>query len=312
MIRDENGLAIADQGFTPVVNSCGTAGTGYSTLANVASDEYRRLVESVKRGKDFALGAGKTYNVPILAYIQGENSGDRNKSESVWAANLETLFNQLNTDIKTVTGQSNDVQFIVYQIASSMSSGTGVPLGFLKVAKEKTNVHFGCSMYDKEYTDALHVTSNSYRIMGAQMGVAAKRILVDGVKMEPIGILSKSIQKNEANTLWVVKCKMQVPVKPLVFDESINSLFTTAPAHKGFVIKNGSNTDIVTNVTISHGDTVNIFCAENPAGLTLTYAIGGRDSGGNLRDSQGDKLTISCAGVNIRVDNWCPIFSIVI
>lgn len=312
LIRDENGITIDSQYFTPVVNSCGTSGAGYAQLSNAAGDEYRRLLESVRRGKDFALAAGKTYNVPILCYIQGENTTDRVSSISVWYSMLETLFNSLNTDIKAITGQTNDVQFITYQIASDMARGTGVPLAQLKLAKEKSNVHFGCSMYQMEYADLLHVTSASYRIMGAMMGVVAKRAIVDGVKMEPISILSHNVQKNEAGTVWAIKCKMQVPVKPLVFDETVNARYATAPAHKGFIIKNGSNVDIVTGVSISHGDTINIFCSENPAGLTLSYAIGGRDNGGNLRDSQGDKITISCEGVNKRVDNWCPMFEKVI
>jgi len=308
LIRDENKIALADQGFTPVVNAAGTGGQSWSVLSNITSDEYRRLLESVRRGKDFALAAGKSYSAPVLCYIQGENSGDRVGTTTEWYNKLDSLFTSLNTDIKLITGQTEDVQFLVYQIASDMTKGTGVPLAFLKIAQEKANVHFGCSMYQFDYVDALHVSSNATRIMGAMMGVVAKRAIVDKTKMLPISRISHTIQKNEAGTLWVIKMKMNVPVKPLVWDETINSLFTTAPAHKGFIIKNGSNVDIVTNVTISHGDTINVFCSANPAGLNMSYAIGGRDSGGNLRDSQGDSLTISCAGVNKRVDNWCPMF----
>ncbi len=315
MIRDENKVAIADQGFTPVINSCGSGGLPLSQLADPAGIYYRRLLESVRRGKDFAMVAGKSYSVPILAYIQGENTADKTNSVATFYGKLEALFTSLNTDIKAITGQTEDVQFLLYQIASyshNPPAGTGVPLAQLKIAQDKANVHFGCAMYQMEYSDALHGTSNTYRIMGAMLGVVAKRAVIDKAKMLPIGRISHTIQKNEANTLWCIKMKMNVPVKPLVWDETVNSLYDTAPAHKGFILKNGSNVDIITNVTLSHGDTVNIFCSENPAGLTLSYAIGGRASGGNLRDSQGEKITINCEGVVKRVDNWCPIFEQVI
>lgn len=314
LIRDENHIAMADQGYTLVVNSAGAGGDSWGTLSNTGSDEYRRLLESVRRGKNFAIALGKTYNVPVLCYIQGENSADKADSVDTFYNKLDTLFTNLNTDIKAITGQTNDVQFINYQIASfpgNPPATVNVPLAQLKISLEKANVHFGCAMYQFEYSDALHGTSNTYRIMGAMMGVVAKRAVVDGVKMLPIKPLTWSTQVNTAGTSWVLNMKMNVPVKPLVFDTSVNTLYTTVPTNYGFSILNGS-TEIISSVSISRGDTLVFVCNQNPTGLTLTYAINGRASGGNLRDSQGDTLKISCEGSNKRVDNWCPIFKQII
>lgn len=315
LIDTENGLPIAEQDFTLVVNAPGAGGLSYSQIANTTGIYYRRTIESIRRAKDFALASGKSFSVGCIAYIQGENSNDKDDTIEEFYTKLETLFESLNTDIKTITGQVQDVQFINYQIASfpnNPPATTGVPLAQLKLAQDKENVHFGGATYQMQYTDGVHIDSNSTRILGAMMGVVAKRALVDRAKMEPIFPKNWIIQQNEAGTLWAIVMKMQVPVVPLVIDESIAGLFQTPPAHKGFSILNGAENEIITAVTLAHGDTVNILCSENPSGRTLTYAIGGRSSGGYLRDSQGDAVQISCAGVMKRVDNWTPIFSITI
>ncbi|GLU54454.1 hypothetical protein Dfri01_39150 [Dyadobacter frigoris] len=314
LIRDENGIAAADQAFTPILNSGGISGAGWSTLSDVNGMSYKRIIESVKYAQDFAIAAGKSYSVPVMTYIQGENSGDRDDTITEWYTKLETLFNSFNTDIKAITGQKFDIQFIIYQIASGISAPNflGVPLAQLKIAQEKTNVHFGNAMYQMTYADALHLDNPSYRMMWAMQGVAAKRIVVDKKKMLPIYPLSWYINKNQASTSYCIVMKMNVPSGKLAFDETINSKFTTAPTNKGFSIKNAGSAEIITNVTISRGNTLNIFCSENPAGLEMSYAAQGRVSGGNLRDSQGDKITISFNGVVYPVHNWCPIFKQII
>lgn len=313
LIASENALPTANQNYTIVVNSAGTSGAGWAQLSSQAGDEYRRLLQSVQKAQDYAIALNKTYVVGCINYLQGENSTDRNDPVQEFYDKLNTLFTNLNTDIKAITNQVKDVQFITYQLASGITSDAflGVPLAQLKIAREKPNVHLGAPMYQCVYEDALHFNNTWARTIDANFGVVAKRAIIDQVKMEPIYPLSWYTNKNSAANKWVISMKMNVPVKPLVFDESINSQFTTLPTNKGFSIKNGT-TEIVTAVAISHGDTINIFCNQNPVGKTLMYASRGKDSGGNLRDSQGTKIKIPHDGTALRVDNWCPIFTQVI
>ncbi|RZK69855.1 MAG: hypothetical protein EOO85_21845, partial [Pedobacter sp.] len=166
LLRDENGISVDTPGYQFLVNSCGTGGASWNTLSNPTSDEYRRLIESVKKGKDFAITLNKTFSVGCLAYVQGENSLDKAKSELQWYNDLNTLFTNLNNDIKVITGQLKDVQFINYQIASfprNPPATVNVPLAALRISLEKENVHFGCAMYQMQYSDDLHGTSTTYR-----------------------------------------------------------------------------------------------------------------------------------------------------
>lgn len=322
LIRDENGIPInvvADpvtglktdisQQFTPVINAPGTGGASWSALSNTTGIYYTRLIESVRRAKDMAMSEGKTFSVPFVVWMQGESSSDKADSTQAYYAKMETLFANLNNDIKAITGESKDVNFIVYQIASfplNAPATVNVPLAFLKIAKEKSNVFFGSAMYQETYSDALHLVSSSYRIVFARMGAIIKRALVDGVKVEPINPKSWTVSSNSTGTEWLINMKMHVPVEPLVFDAE-HKAYTTPTTNAGLsILKNG--TEIITGVSISRGNTLNIKCSADPKGLELTYAITGVTSGGHLRDSQGDKLKVSTQGVTQRVDNWAPIF----
>lgn len=314
LIRDENGIAAADQHFTPILNAGGISGASYATLADVNGISYKRIIESVKYAQDFAVAAGKSFCVPAFCYIQGENTGDRDDTLTEWYGKLETLFNSFNTDIKAITGQSADVNFFTYQIASGITEPKflEMPLAQLKISRDKANVHMGATMYQLGYADALHLDNLSYRLMWAAMGVALKRAVVDKKKHEPIRPLSWQVNKNQAANKFCINMKMHVPSGSLVFDETVNAKYTTAPINKGFSIKNSGGAEIITTVSISRGNTLNIICSENPTGLELTYAAQGRISGGNLRDTQGDNIKVPFEGTLYRVDNWCPIFKQVI
>lgn len=326
LIRDENGIPIVietdpvtglkfdlSQQFTPVINAPGTGGASWSILSNPNEIYYKRLIESVRRAKDFSISSGKTFTVPFCVWMQGESAADEGNTIDQYYGKMETLFNNLDADIRSITGQAQKVSFIVYQIASftkNPGATVDVPLSFLKIAQEKDNVFFGSSMYQEQYSDDLHLTSNASRVVFARMGAIIKRALVDGIKVQPITPKSWAVSKNEAGTEWLINMKMYVPVEPLVFDAERKS-YDEPTLNSGFsILKDGS--EIITKVSISRGNTINIRCSADPAGLELTYAITGVMAGGHLRDSQGDTIKVSTHGITQRVDNWAPIFKQII
>ncbi|MDD2797725.1 MAG: sialate O-acetylesterase [Bacteroidales bacterium] len=312
LMNDEDGLAYENQKYTCIINAPGAGGLTYWQLSDTITgiyNYYKRLLESVRYAKKFASEEGSSFNVPVLCYIQGEAGDEKMDTETQFYDKLNTLFTTLNKDIKNITGQANDVQFINYQIASysPTEGGTnGRALAQLKLSIDNPNVHFGSAMYQFLYSDQYHIDSNSTRVMGAMMGVVAKRALIDKKKMKPIFPDSFEIEKRDS--FWVVKLKMNVPVKPLVFDETVNIRYQVSPSNYGFSILKNDLLQMISSVTIINGESLEIFCLEDPINMDLTYAIGGNYSGGNLRDSQGDKIKIDCEGNLQRVDNWCPIF----
>lgn len=314
LLRDENGIAISEQEVTFVINSAGAGGISLSAIADKTGIYYRRTLEAMRRLRDFAIAEGKTANCPVFVYVQGENSADKADSIATHYAKLESLFDNLNADAKAIFNQQNDMQFIIYQIASfpqNPPATVNVPLAQLKIALEKTNVHFGCAMYQIDYADALHGTTVTYQKMGGLMGVVAKRIISDEVKMKPIYPKSWTIQSNTAGTLYTLAVRFDVPVEPLVFDTSVNYLYLSVPSNYGFSILS-AGVEIIQSASIEYGNTIVFVCSQNPSGKELTYAIGGRDLGGNLRDSQGEAIKIPTDAGMFPAHNWAPIFKIVI
>lgn len=305
-IESLNGIAKEDQEFEILVNAPGASGISYASCADKLGDYYRRLIESVEKAQDFSISSGKSFSVPAICWIQGENSADKAKSKATVISELTSLFTELNTDIKAVTGQEMDVQFFVYQVASFLNNAPAtveMPLAHLELAETVENIHFGTAMYHYPYSDALHLTSIGYRIMASTFGAQIYNGVVLREKRGPIIPTGFHVQESSTGQ-FLLSVKMYVPVSPLVFDTD----FYVAQTNMGFSIKNGSSSEIITSVSLKHGNTINILCSEDPTGFNLEYAIGGAVSGGNLRDSQGDSLTTNYGGVEYRVDNWAPIF----
>ncbi len=318
LIRDENGKDLETFDYQLLGIVPGYSGRSWAQLADKNGMYYRRLLIGVQRGMELAIAEGKTFNVPVLAWMQGENSQDKSDTIEQHYAKLEQIFDSLNADIKTITGQTNDVQFITYQIASFTANPPAkvdVPLAQLKISQEKENVHFGCAMYQlnpRSEADKIHINNDSVRMVGAMMGVQAKRIITDNEPLKPVYPKKWYIQ--ESNGRFLLSTLFDVPVSPLVFDISGSDFcnINGKQSNYGFSIKNGLDNELIESVEIKRGDTLMFTCNENPKGLSLDYAFTGINGGGNLRDSQGDKVKIDINGKFYGVHNWCPIFRITI
>ena len=101
--------------------------------------------------------SGKTFGVPCVFFVQGE--GNVSETEEEYYPKLKQLFDDLNADIKAITGQKNDVVFITYQMSSyeSINSASGPTYAQLRLAQEQENVYLGGAMYQYDYgTDKFH------------------------------------------------------------------------------------------------------------------------------------------------------------
>jgi hypothetical protein len=301
--------------------------TALSFGANSEGRAYLNLLQGVYFANKKANAQGKTFNVPVLCWVQGEASSDKDDTINEYYKKLDDIFNDLNSDIKSLTGQTNDVQFIIYQNSSfsiyqvpsspNYVSGNyeGVPLACLKIAREKTNVRFATPLYpyspSQSTSDKVHLSNVGYAMMSSHFGVQAKRAITDQVSK--IVFYPKKIELFNDGINYYIKVKFDVPVKPLVFDETgddgTNMKGHGVQPNMGFSILNGT-IELITAVRLSADDSVVITCNGNPSGKDLTYAWTGVFGGGNLRDSQGEIITTTFNNSTYRLDNWCPFFRI--
>lgn len=343
LLEEENKIEdFDDYGFSSLITTYGFGGRSVTVFLDQIDDIKTIILTAYEN----AVKLGKTYSVAGIGYVQGE--ADRNANDEkaiIYHDRVHSLFSQINEYVKSLTGQKEDVQFVMYQTSSwaTYSNADRVQrIGLMqdKLSKEYDNYCLGSATYQFEYqeSDNVHMVTNSYRLLGASLGTALKRRIVDHKRVNSISVMSTRIFSCENK--YVIELKMYAPCYPLVFDNTspVNgqplkfydkeSGEEVVIPYQGFELMNSDHTtylnsvsqyaeqnwhsvDIIESVSIKRGDTINIVCNSNPNGLELWYARRGNQGGGYLRDSQGDSVKISSSSTDtIRVDNWCPIFTI--
>ena len=325
----------------------GGGGLSVSQLSK-GSSYYTSLLNSVTTAKASCDNAGLTFNVPCFTWTQGEENmraagvatqyGTGTFDPLTYAAQLTQLVNDLNTDVKSITGQINDVLCISYQVASHnpYSRYPRIAMQQDLASQNDSRIKLAKVMYDLDYdlNDEVHAPARSYRNMGNMYGVAAWKATVMNQAYKNLRPISHVVNGTE------VTITFDVPVSPLVLDTTlVNQL---ADGNYGFNILNVSGEDSgvsgtiaeattrITNVSLSGTDKVVLTCSRTPvAGERITYAINGggweeidgfddnnngtsgRIDGarGCLRDSQPIKNNNSGAFFT-DLYNWSVIFEI--
>jgi len=321
LIQSEDGFLPTDQQYQILVSAPGMGGTGIVDLSNKAGIYYQRLIADVTNGKALALASGKNYWCPAITWIQGEADTYGNMSQTTYYNNMVSLFNNLNTDIKAITGQSEDVQFFLYQTQAfdwyygGKFTYPDVSLAQLQIANNLSNVHLATPIYHLPLiANDCHFTAIGSKWFGGYFGIAYKRVIVDKKPFSSIKLISQSVVGNN------IYLKFEAPVYPLKFD---TTSVVDRGVSKGFQIREvadraqNSFLNIITNVEINKYNVVKITCSSSPVGKKLTYAINGtglsNQSSGNLRDSQGLKflfknVSTDSAETSHDMYNWCPLF----
>ncbi|RZL59581.1 MAG: hypothetical protein EOO93_15640 [Pedobacter sp.] len=272
---------------------------------------WDRFKNDIIKANRLVLAMGKKYNVPFVLWNQGEKDIDIKTSADSYKISMKRFQQKADEFIKSVTGQKNAVKILMYQTAShNVRKAMGNPEianAQYELAKTEANITISNATYQLPYIkDNVHLTNIGSKWNGANHAIAAKALLIDNANWKPIYMEGIAAAKN------VIVLKFHVPAPPLVFDE-IN---VTNPGNYGFRVFNKAGKELsIKNVHIKNEDKVYITTEEElNKGDLLWYGNNGTTTGalngarGNLRDTQGNKLTIEIGGKIIRLDNWCPIF----
>ena len=311
LILAEAGIPYSEIGYQLLLSA---PGYGALTIAQLSKGtaHFSRMVEQAGYGGALASAAGKTYAVQAVAWIQGESDYLSATSQATYEAALNTLVADINTDIKAASGQAKDIPVLSYQVASHKKNGVATPsIALAQLAVETSNplVYIATPMYQFEYQDVNnnHLTPISSRWLGAYMGLAYKRVVIDGVDWKPLKPLSASRIGS------VARITFHVPHGRLVLDTNQVAENT----NYGFeLVDSGGAPLAINSVSIVSPTVVKIVAAGAiPAGAKVRYAWSGVDgvgpaSGprGNLRDTQGDRIRFDPTGINKPMHNWCVIF----
>ncbi len=149
-----------------------TAGQGSTAIDGLDKGEaaYTRLMAHVTNAKLLLNAAGNSYVVREILWAQGEQDYSANTSRSTYDTEMRTLADDLDIDIRALTGQSETVRLISSQVATNLYYSRTTPTIGLAQVDAMANAKVGVAFadYAHEYTsDRLHHTPRAYMQMGA-------------------------------------------------------------------------------------------------------------------------------------------------
>lgn len=301
----ENGIDPKDH-----VIFASTAGHGGYRIDQLekGADWYNFFIEHVSEAKRLN---GEDYKVQVVCWVQGENDAVSSVQTSyeVYRQKLLKLQSDASADIKAITGQTDEVKFITYQMSYAARTWEKQALVQLHLCQQSDKFLMATPMYHMPYAiDNIHLTNVGYKWLSAYFGRAYKQLVVDNRKPDFINPKVAQLIGDE------IHINFDVPKVPLVLDTTTLALTTD---HGFKVLVNGSKATI-SNIATQE-DKVILKISEPPTGeVKVRYALDYLGTGinliggasGNLRDSTTDSVKI--ADVEKPLYHVCPHFELTV
>ncbi len=190
-------------------------GSSYSQIKK-GTQVYANMLTALT--KAVALAQDEGWNVVVAGCLV--KHGESDMSNPDYLDDLLEWRNDVDADVKSITGQSEDVHFIIGQPSSHLSTPHS-SLAMLEAHNTSPYHHLAGPDYPfgAEYaSDQLHMTGPGYFLIGEQMARAWQAVN-DSAAGKP-GITQITQAQRVGN---IVILSYEVPVPPLVFDTAIVS-----------------------------------------------------------------------------------------
>lgn len=308
LLESENNVDTSTFGFQFIPLVWGVSGSSITTMKK-GTTPYADMIECVTKAKEFANKEGKTFGVTFMNWYHGES--DINETKLWYYTEMSQLFIDINTDVKAITGQTEDIEFFTYQTNPWLGRDTpnkdniNIQEAQVQVVRDFANVHLCGAMYQFQYNDFYHPSDRA--IVGLQTGVAIKRVVYDNETWNDFIPLSHNVISDGTN--FYTHLKFGVPTKPMRFDVSGDIWHNEngKQPNFGFEVLDSGVEQQIAEPFIVRGDTVVLTTSSDPTGMTIRYAVNGSEGGGNLCDSQ--NIIVNNKNVNYVVDNFAGAFS---
>ena len=265
---------------------------------------YKKFIAEIAHARHEAKRRGWEFYVPAVCWMQGE-SDIVEYPDYDYKEYFHRMYNDLNTDIKSITGQKEDIRIISYQ-TSTITKGlrykpnnydgteARTPNAQMELIRDDSLIWASGPTYPYDFVnESLHIDAVGQKSIGLLAAKSAMGILRNEKRNIGLVPIKYEVDGNDIRILF------NVPEPPLCFD-TIN---VRKADNYGFNVIRKDDTDIISDVIIEQ-NTVVVKCTESPCGCKLRYGIngeflkGGRQNGprGNLRGSRSG------------IPNWCLLF----
>ncbi len=298
---------VAGNTYQSVLLNNAVGGYAYSQLKK-GTAPYSNGITYITTADTIADTLSRTFKIDAVVNLHGP--ADRTRANE-YEGYLNEWQSDYETDIKTVTGQTGNIPMFIDQSSNFTAYGTATSdlvIAQLAASENNSDIYMVGPKYQFDFgSDWVHLTNESYQLLGDYLGKALKRVLEDG---ESIVALTPAEQVRRGNVITV---RFNVPEAPLAFDTT-NVLSKT---NYGFEFYDDSgSTPAISNVALLGQDSVRITLASTPSAATqkIRYAYtgtggtkpGAQESGaarGNLRDSDTTE-----GSANTPLYNWAVHF----
>ena len=310
LFQNENLVNLEEFGVQLLPITGGKSGTTIQSLSK-GTQPYNDFILAITKAKEFADKSGKDISVRSIMINQGEANISTDKT--VYKDLLKTLMIDFNTDIKLITGQDFDIEFVIAQtsgwigrtIGGNVQTDNDIQEAQVEVCDEVSNANLAGAMYQFRYIDEFHPTNRYY--VSIQPSVAMKRICYDNSTWNDFKPVSHNVIFDGVN-YWT-HLKFNIQEKPIRFD--VTGRETHNPRGKqtnyGVELLSSGVEKQTGEPKIGKPDTIVLKSSENPAGMTIRYAVNGHAGGGNICDSQ--NISLKNKGSEFIVDNFAVSFS---
>lgn len=303
LILSEDGISFNQQKYQLLIGNAAYGGYSIAQLEK-GTVPYSELIGQVQSGYAIAQTAGRRFIVSAMNWVHGP--GNFNSSYRYYLERQIKLADDIDADCRAITSQGRPVYTIVSQSASQGAAfKRPVPLAQLEASLRSEKIIIASPEYMFSYLPdgmQVHITPASTRIMGAYLGLAYKRTIVDGKKWEPLRPEKIDVQ---GRVIYV-----QFNRSGLVFDTTL----VPAQAQRGFsLVDTLGNDNPLSSIEVVQPDTVRMVAASMPkpgsilwlGGATATGISNYSGGASNLRDSQGDRLSFD----DYPLHNWAVVFA---
>lgn len=182
----------------------GVSGTLLSyRIKGGASGTYTRHLAAVQQAYDLCQADGKSFAMMVAVEIGGENESDAGTDAATYSAMLAQYRLDLDTDYKAITGQTENLQLLISQVASHsvLNSGSSYRADIARaqyaLARSDANIHLPITPYIFPFNaDGVHLQNTSSRSLGEYMGFAAWSLVTAGEPVDELYAVDKVVQGN--------------------------------------------------------------------------------------------------------------------
>lgn len=283
-------------------------GHGMNTIQELMKpvDPYNKFIAEIAHANHEAMRRGWKFYVPAVCWMQGE-SDIVEYPDYDYKEYFHRMYNDLNTDIKAITGQKEDIRIISYQ-TTTITKGLkykpnhydGVeartPTSQMELVRDDSLIWASGPTYPYDFVnESLHIDAVGQQSIGFLAAKSVMGILRNEKRFIGLVPIKYEIDDND------IRISFNVPEPPLCFD-TIN---VCKADNYGFCVVRQDDTDIISDVFIEQ-NTVVVKCAESPRGCKLRYGINGKPlKGGKINGSRGNLRDFQRP-----LSNWCYLFEV--